>query len=309
MTDTSPRAVALGYFDGLHRAHMAVLRRTLAAQERGYIPAVLLFDRPPAEVLRGTAVPRLTTEADRRARLSDMGFTLIDESFERIRALSPAAFVQGYLKKELNAAEVVCGYNYTFGAGGRGDADLLKTLCAENGIAVSVCPPLRFRGEDISASRIRRAVISGDMEEAVEMLGAPLSFTAPVFHGDGRGRGLNAPTANQFLPDGFIVPKYGVYASLVRFDGQTFPAVTNVGVRPTFHGDSLRCETHIMGFSGSLYDRPVELGLVAFLRPEQVFPDAAALSRQIEADRANALKALGGRFPTSAADLHNNSET
>lgn len=281
---SSKTAVALGYFDGLHIAHQKVLDAALAKKAEGLIPSVLLFDVPPAEALTGQKIPRLMTDADRDRVLENRGFAPRRIRFAEIRDLTPEQFVREILQKELDAAFVCCGYNYRFGKHGAGDATLLTALCEQAGIDVFVLPETDELGEPVSSSRIRRLVQNGDMDAAVRLLGRPLLFTAPVFSGDHRGRTLGTPTINQYLPEGFIRPKFGVYVSDVLVGDRILRGVTNIGSRPTFDGESVRSETYILDYSGNLYGQDVTVGLLHFLRPELKFPDADALKKQIAKD-------------------------
>ena len=288
MCDHKNLALALGYFDGLHIAHEAVLNAALAQQNTGLTPAVLLFDRHPESVLFGTEVPRLLTEADRDAILLSRGFRLIKLSFAEIKDLSPESFVADILHETLGCAFVSCGYNYRFGKNGAGTAQTLASLGEQYGIRVSVCEQVTLNGEAVSSSAIRRAIAAGEMAQAAAMLGRPLTFSAPVFSGDHRGRLLGTPTINQYLPRGFIVPAFGVYASVTDAEGERYPSVTNIGARPTFGGGSVRSETHIIGFSGDLYGKEVRVGLLGFIRSELKFDSAEALRAQIARDAAKA---------------------
>ena len=283
------RAVALGYFDGLHIAHLRVLDAAReGAKEKDLVPGVLLFDRPPAEVVTGVAVPRLMTDADRDETLRDWGFELLNAAFASIRELSPEAFVSQILCKKLGAKLVSCGYNYRFGKGGAGDAAALGALCAARGIETRVVTERDLFGAPVSSSRIRSLVEEGRLEEAGALLGRPLRFSAPVFRGDRRGRLLGTPTINQYLPAGFVTPRFGVYVSEVLLDGKAYRAVTNVGSRPTFGEGSVRSETYILGFEGDLYGRAPRLSLLKFLRPEMKFPSVEELKAQITRDAAAA---------------------
>jgi riboflavin kinase/FMN adenylyltransferase len=285
-------ALALGYFDGLHIAHQKVLSAALEQQKNALTPAVLLFDRHPASVLTGIEVPRLLTDADRDALLASMGILPVKLCFAEIKDLTPEAFVEEILCERLSCAFVSCGFNYRFGKGGAGTAELLQTLCEAKGIDVSVSPQVTLRGEPVSSSAIRRAVAAGETEKAVAMLGRPLTFTAPVFSGDHRGRTLGTPTVNQYLPEGFVTPAFGVYASVTEINGVRCPSVTNIGSRPTFGGGTVRSETHIIGFSGDLYGRTLRVELLSFLRPEMKFASADALREQISRDARRAEEAV-----------------
>ena len=285
-------ALALGYFDGLHIAHKKVLDTVLAQSEQGLVPAVLLFDEAPAEVLRGVPVPRLITEAERDARLADMGLAAVNVSFRGLMSLSPERFVKEILFERLNCAFVCCGYNYRFGKEGAGDAKTLRAECAKYGITTHVCKQVRFSGRTVSSTAIRAALSAGDVVLAAGMLGRPFGFASPVVSGDRRGRTLGTPTINQVIPSALVMPLFGVYASVAEFGGKRYPAVTNIGSRPTFSGESARSETFILDFCGDLYGQTVRLELVRFLRPEKRFPDAGALKAQIALDAQAAAEVI-----------------
>jgi riboflavin kinase/FMN adenylyltransferase len=281
-------AVALGFFDGLHLAHRQVLAAAAAQREKGLQPCVLLFDDHPQHVLNGKTVPKLLQNEKRDVLLTEMGLTAVNCSFERIRNESPREFVSQVLFGELNAAFVSCGYNYRFGRNGAGDAAALKELCGEYGIEVSVCPEMDFEGEPVSSTVIRRLIENGEAEPAARLLGRPFSFSAEVIAGDRRGRLLGTPTVNQKLPDDMVIPRYGVYVSEVRFGGNMYTGVTNIGARPTFHAPEVRSETFILDFDGDLYGQTVETALVKYLRPVMAFDSADALKAQIAEDIAAA---------------------
>ncbi len=288
MCEQKKTALALGFFDGLHIAHTAVLSSVLAQKTRGLTPAVLLFDRHPAEVLFNVPVPGLLTPEDRDALLAEMGLESVTLPFGALKDLSPRRFAEEILVRRFGCAFVSCGYNYRFGKNGEGDASLLAALGEACGFAVSVCGRVCLNGQPVSSTAIRRAVAAGDMQTAASMLGRPFGFTAPVAGGDGRGRNLGSPTVNQAIPAGLQHPKSGVYASAVMLEGKKYAAVTDIGVRPTFGGGEERCETFILDYSGDLYGERVSLGLLKYLRPERAFPSAGALSAQIAQDALSA---------------------
>ena len=287
MTETK-RAVALGYFDGLHKGHAEVLGKTLGAADRGFVPSVMLFDVPPAEAVTGRKTERLLTDDERDGVLKMSGFELLYISFNELRDMSPREFVEEVLCRRFNAGEVFCGFNYTFGKNGEGDVESLKTECSRFGINVNVSGCVTVDGETVSSSAIRKLIADGKTERANEMLGYSFGFTAPVFSGDHRGRLLGAPTINQYLPDGLVTPKFGVYAAVADINGMCYSGVTNIGKRPTFDGVSLRSETFILGFDGDLYGKNVTVRLVSFIRGEMKFPSADALKEQIVRDERTA---------------------
>lgn len=278
------RAVALGYFDGFHIGHREVLGNTLEAFERGLVPAVMLFDVPPAEAVTGKKVPRLMTDTERNEILKNSGFELLFVSFSEIRDMSPHEFAEKILRDRFNAAEVYCGFNYSFGKDGSGKSDTLISECGMLGIKAYVSDCVTSDGEQVSSGTVRKLIENGEIEKANKMLGYYFGFTSSVFTGDRRGRLLGWPTVNQYLPDGLVTPKFGVYASVALIDGEKHAGVTNIGKRPTFDGESLRSETFILGFSGDLYGRDITVRLVSFIRSEMKFSSAEALKIQIGKD-------------------------
>jgi len=289
---TEPTALALGNFDGLHRGHALVLRGAKQmAQAQGLVPGVLLFDEHPRQVLCGQAPPLLMTAEEKQKRLEESGFRVFTLSFRTAKDLSPEAFVL-LLQTQFHAKAVCCGRNYRFGKDAAGTAQTLKTLCDSRGIAVQIVDDVRYKGELISSSRIRRAIENGEMEDANAMLLFPFSYRLSVVPGDKRGRTLGFPTANQFFLPQMIRPCAGVYASKVHLNGVWYPAVTNIGIRPTIGTETFRSETCILGFSGDLYGTALEVFPLHYLRGEQKFQDLAALRAAMENDAKAAREVL-----------------
>lgn len=277
-------AIALGYFDGLHIAHRAVINEAVRYSDYGFIPAVLLFDAHPRSVLNNENVSFLLQKDKRDSMLNSLGVVPLYVAFDEIKDMSPEEFVREVLIGRLNAGAVCCGFNYRFGKNGSGDPSELERLAGDYKLMLTVCPPVSAGGQEVSSTAIRNAIKEGNAEKAAEMLGYPFMFSSEVFTGDRRGRLLGAPTINQFLPEGIAVPRFGVYASKVYFDNKEYTGVTNIGSRPTFDGGSVRSETFILDFNGDLYGREVEVHLYSFIRPECRFPDALSLQEQIAKD-------------------------
>ncbi|MDO4379261.1 MAG: riboflavin biosynthesis protein RibF [Clostridia bacterium] len=280
--------LALGNFDGIHKGHRAVLEKALfEAEKRGLVPAVLLFDEHPKKVLFGEAPPSIITESDKREQLSKMGFSIVTASFSEIQNLSAAEFITK-IYCSLNVRAISCGYNYRFGKDAQGDTSLLKTECEKLGISLFVAPETIFEGEAISSTRIRNALQNGEIKNANAMLGREFSYCIEVVSGDRRGRLLGFPTINQFFPPNFVKLRKGVYASKVELSHRWYPAVTNIGTRPTVDGESFRSETCILGFSGDLYGAEVEVFLLDFLRDETKFDSVETLTDAISRDAKKA---------------------
>lgn len=276
--------IALGFFDGLHTAHKAVLNEAKKQAGDKLFPAVMLFNEHPRKVLNGDAVSSLLQNEKRDKILKNQGLEALFVPFSEIKDMSPEVFVKEILVDAFNAKGVVCGFNYRFGKNGEGDSRKLQELCEKYALSVTVCPEYAIDGETVSSTKIRKAIENGEIGKANKMLGFPFGFSAEVFSGDKRGRLLGSPTINQFLPEGLSVPKFGVYASKVYFDGKEYIGVTNIGSRPTFQGNSVRSETYIVDFNGDLYGKTVEVEIYEFLRTEKKFPDAESLKMQIALD-------------------------
>jgi riboflavin kinase/FMN adenylyltransferase len=276
------RAIALGVFDGLHVAHTQVIRAAKAFA--GMEPSVLLFNKHPQQYLNGAAPKALMTKTTRNALLTAEGYTLLHMPFPKIAELSPEAFVQEILLKKFHAGAVTCGYHYRFGKDAAGDTTRLELLCEENGLACTVISKITYLDQPVSSSRIREALSEGRMEDAAAMLGNPFSFILPVLHGDEIGRTMGSPTINQQFPRDFVVPRHGTYVSETLIGDTWNRSVTNIGRRPSFEANKLRCETHILDFDGDLYDRHIPVRLLQFLRDEVRLPNLESLSVQIQQD-------------------------
>ena len=293
-----PRAscVALGFFDGVHRGHIAVLSEAAARAKAMGLPLLVYTFR--AEDAPKADAPLLSTDAERAALFYALGASLcVFEDFSSARTTPPDRFVNEVLLETLGTRCAVVGEDFRFGHRAAGDAALLNRLLSENGASAIALPPVLHGGAPISSSRIRAALALGDACEAAVLLGRPYALTLPVCHGKALGRTMGLPTANQELPDGRAIPADGVYATeCVLPDGRTLRGVTDIGLRPTVAGKERRMETHILDFSGDLYGAPLTVCFLARLRGEVTFPTLSALIEQIKNDvkEARAWKAQNG---------------
>ena len=288
--DKTARAVALGSFDGMHKGHKAVIACALSYKERGLVPCALLFTSHPLLSLTGKAPQEILQPSLRDRLLEDMGVEEKFTEFENVKDMTPREFFTQILIDTLGAGALCCGEDYRFGKGGSGDVNTLKDLCGEYGVALTVAPTVMYLGQPVSSTRIRAAVMQGDIPAANDMLGRPFGYEAIVKHGHRRGHLIGAPTINQYFDGGFIVPKNGVYASSVIYGGTEYAGVTNIGLRPSFENEDLRSETCILGFDGDLYGENVQVNLFEYLRPEKPFPDIESLKAQIALDAKKSLK-------------------
>ncbi len=282
--------VALGTFDGLHMGHKAVITAEKSQYERKI--ALMFIQHPQSK--NGEAPCRLITPQQEREILFSWGVEPVYLDFTEISEMSPTEFVDTILVDKLNAKSIACGFNYRFGKGAEGDVNTLMTLCAEREIKLTVVDKIEYNDEPVSSTRIREAVRTGDMKAARAMLGRYFSYDFEVLHGDERGRVLGSPTINQFFTHDFQVPEFGVYASFTDVDGEIYPSVTNVGVRPTIGNSEKRSETNIIGYNGDLYGQYPRVFLVEKIRGEKAFGSLDELRESIFADREKALNILKG---------------
>lgn len=301
-------SVALGTFDGIHRGHFNVIKSAVDGSKRGLIPCVVSFYPHPQKVLTGKAPPTLLTVSQRELVHSSMGVKLcylLD--FEQIASLSPREFVKDILVDKLNVKEISCGYDYRFGKGGSGNPQVLKDICNELGIKLTIVERVDLDGERISSTAIRKAIEEGNIKHANKMLGRPFCYDFIVVGGNKNGRTIGFPTINQYFPDGFILPKFGVYASRTFVDGWWKPSITNFGVKPTVGSDRPVSETCILDYSGDLYGEEVWVQLLDFIRPERKFASLEELREQIKidtvkAEECNKLKAVIFDFDDTLSD-------
>ena len=281
------RVIALGFFDGVHLGHAALLRLTRRrADELGIPAAVLTFDTHPDTLVYHQPVPLINTLEDRKYLMEEK-FSMdevILAHFDRVMMEMPwEAFVEDYLLGELGAKHVVCGHDFSFGYRGQGTPDKLRRLCAQRGVGVNVVDKVSLGGITVSSTHIRQLIRQGDMEAAAQMLGHRHFLSGEVLHGKELGRRLGFPTANLALPEGLIAPAYGVYATLVTLpDGSAHPAVTNVGVRPTVHDQLGRLvEAWILDCTAELYGEKIRVEFFTRLRGEKKFDSLEALREEV----------------------------
>ena len=286
------RVIALGFFDGVHLGHAALLRRTVEeAARRGVTPAVFTFDRPPKEVVTGIPCPLIASPEDRKSLLERM-FGIKDVIMvpfdHEMMTTAWDDFVTRILVERYHAVHLVAGHDHHFGHKNQGSPELLVEKCRELGLGCDIIPKVELDGITVSSTYIRTLVADGEMERAARFLGHPHCLSQMVRHGQHFGRTIGIPTINLSIPEGVIVPRHGVYITRVCLpDGRSFPGVTNVGVRPTVsHNGIITVETFLLDFEGDLYDQHIRLEFFRHLRDEQRFDNAEALKAQIHRDIA-----------------------
>ncbi len=277
-------AVALGNFDGMHVGHMAVLRAAKGFESKGLTPLALLFDEHSLKAITGTAPPMLMTADERNRIIAENGLKIKTIVFNEIKDLSPQDFVEKILVGRFGARAVCCGYNYRFGKNASGNAQTMKEICDRLGLECRIAGEVDVDSRAASSTEIRKFIESGEIEKANKMLGHPFGFCARVIDGDKRGRTLGFPTINQELPDGLVLPKFGVYQADVTVDGEHYKGVANIGMRPTVGTEKILSETYIIDFDESIYGESVDIRLIKFIRPERKFSSFDELARQIKTD-------------------------
>lgn len=296
-----PTSVALGCFDGLHLGHQEVIDRTVVDKAEGLVPSVFTFQENPLQVLTGKIVPSLLTPQMRKQLLADMGVEQIFmPAFRDMMHIEAEDFVRTVLKETCKAANVYCGFNYHFGTGGKADAQDLKRFGAKYGIKVTIVKAVASKNAiPVSSTQIRTYLQQGQVELATAMLGRYFAYQFPVVEGNKLGRKLGFPTINQPMPQIFVKPKRGVYASLVTLEqGDTLYGVTNIGVKPTVGDDYIvASETWLPNFSGNLYGTSPKVELVSYIREEQKFANLEALGEQIKKDKQTAFARLEKECP------------
>jgi riboflavin kinase/FMN adenylyltransferase len=281
--------LALGNFDGVHRGHAKIIDRVRRrADERGVTGAALTFDPHPSRVLRpDKAPPLLMTSGQKLDALADAGMAgvAVVRFTEELSRWDPERFVRTVLVEWLKVAEVWVGANFLFGHERAGNFSLLRDLSGRYGFRAEKIDPVRYREFVVSSTRVRRLVAEGRVDEAGALLGHHYMLEGVVAHGEQRGRQLGFPTAN-LSTDNELFPPNGVYATAVLLDGDIHPAVTNVGLRPTFARSSSDpvVESHIFDLDEDLYGRAIKVAFVQRLRDEVAFTDPDVLRTQIARD-------------------------
>lgn len=289
--DQKKTVIALGFFDGLHLGHAALLERTKRrAAELGAAPAVLTFDVHPDTFVKRERVELLNSAEDRRyiaKRFFGIEKLLYIHFDAETMRLPWQEFMEN-VSRAYGASYYIIGHDFSCGYRGQGTAALLQAWCEENGLGCDVIPPVMHNGILVSSTYIRDLIRDGEMERAAEFLGHPHLLTDTVRTGFRIGRTMDFPTINMAFEEGVLVPRKGVYASRVLLPDGEHGAVTNIGMRPTFDGHRITVETHILDYSADLYGQRVCVEFCSFLRPEQKFDSVEALRAQIRNDSEQA---------------------
>lgn len=283
------RAIALGFFDGVHIGHSALMKKTLLiGREFDIVPSVITFDTHPQGLVGGEPVQLINSPEDRAGLIhrvfgiDDIIFLHFDKETAKVQW---DKFIE-HLIDEFGARHLIAGHDFRFGYGGRGNSDLLQSRCTQLGIGCDIIPEVKLDGVTCSSTHIRELISGGNIEIANRFLGHPHVLTDVVRYGYRLGRTLGTPTINMCFSDGVLIPAFGVYATKAFLeDGSSHIGVTNVGVRPTVgNGGKITAETHILNYQGNLYGRQVRIEFYSHLRPEIKFSGIDQLKAQIQKD-------------------------
>ena len=278
--------ICLGNFDGVHLAHQTLMHEAVRMKREEYPNAAacaLCFQVPSSDFLKKAPPAHLCTNHQKLEYFRDAGMDyaiLVD--FSQIRTLSPTEFVREILQNVCGCVAAVCGFNYRFGFGGAGDAEMLTRLLSGR---VSVQDEIRLEGMTVSSTNIRAMIAAGEVGRAATLLGRPYALRAPVVRGKGLGHTIGVPTVNQYFPNEMLPPKSGVYVTDCSVGNRRFRSVSNVGIHPTVDADAtLNCETHLLDCNEDLYDQTVTVHFLDRLRDESKFDSLDDLIQQITRD-------------------------
>ncbi len=281
---TSPTAVALGRFDGVHLAHKAVISSASAIKNH-LTPAVFTFCDNPNK----STPYLLTTQEEKEHLIAKCGTeVLVNAFFDSVRNMSAEEFVDTVLCRSMNAKAVFCGFNYRFGKGAGADSSTLARLCKERGIAFTCIDEV----EGFSSTAVRNLLSAGKAKDAAKILGRNYTLKGTIVHGNALGRTIDTPTLNVDVPKDKLLPLFGVYATTATIDGKVYRSITNIGLKPTVGSERPTVETYLLDTKGDFYGEVAKLELVDFIRTEQKFLSLEALGKTIKKDIEIARKIL-----------------
>lgn len=281
--------VALGSFDGLHLGHMKLIDKAIElAKKNNGKSMVFTFNNHPLSIINKEIMPKLLMDKETKLKvLKHKGLDvlrLVDFN-KKFMNLSPEEFILNIIEN-YNSKGIVVGFNYRFGYKNLGDVELLKELSKKYGFELFVIKPVKYKKEVVSSSHIRHVIAdAGDMDKANAMLSRPFTIFGAVIRGRQIGRVMGFPTINLDYNREFIIPRGGVYFTIVQYNGEYFKGVTNVGYNPTVENEKLSIETHILNFNKDIYDEKIRLYFINRIRDEKKFNSIVELSQRIKKDK------------------------
>lgn len=279
--------VTLGKFDGMHLGHSMLFQQMKMQEKNDLSSVVVTFDKSPLALLTENSTEYILSR-DEKYRVYEKkqpDYLLEIPLTKNFLALEPEEFVKRYLVDGLNAKVIIVGKDYHFGKGRAGNPRLLQELAEKYGFEVMILDKLCYKGEEVSSTRIREAIHEGKLSEANDMLGYPYFLMEKVIRGRQLGRTIGVPTINMQVPDGKVLPPFGVYAVNVVIDGESYKGMANLGVKPTVgEHNPINLETYILNYEGDLYDKICVIEFFEYVRPEKKFESIEQLKLQIEKD-------------------------
>lgn len=289
-------SLTLGNFDGIHLGHQSLLQRTVTEAKARQIPSVVVtyFPNPAVVLGKRENFKYLSSQSIKTQLIESFQIDyLIELPFtESLSKMSAEAFLEDIIIGQLHAKYIVIGYNHFFGSNRRGDYQLLKDNANKYSYDVELQEAVSLEGEKISSSYIRKKIESGDLRTANELLGRTFFLEGRIMEGQKRGRTIQYPTANLEIPTDVILPAIGVYACYTHVQGKKFPSMVNVGLNPTFDGQTIHIESHIFDFSGDIYGETMQIHFVEKIRDEKKFDGIDALRGQLALDEKNSREIL-----------------
>ncbi len=280
-------AVAIGKFDGVHIGHRRLLKEILEQKKKGLSPCVFTFDPAPAVLFGRSDGKELTTKEEKRTLFERLGVDILIEFplTKESAAMEPEAFVRQVLKAQMNTKFIAAGTDLSFGAGGRGNTQLLQGLAKELDFTVKTIHKVCVNGKEVSSTYIRSLLEQGEMKGVEECLGMPYMIAGKVIHGNRIGRTIGFPTVNQLPAASKLLPPLGVYTSKIKWNQKEFLGISNIGCKPTVAAEGIcGVESYIYDFEESIYGDFIEVYLQEFKRPEQKFHNLDALKAQLQED-------------------------
>lgn len=294
-----PITIVMGNFDGVHRGHQELIKQCiLESKKNNWSSCVLTFDPHPTQVIVGSERIKYLTTREQKIEIIkklDVDYLYMMPFNMKLAYTGPEEFVINSLVKVFILKKVFIGFNYYFGKKAAGTPQLLKEYGDKYGFQVSIFQPFTIGNDIVSSTIIRRKIAEGDIEYAAKLLGYWPIMDGKVVPGHKRGRKLGFPTANFSIPEYIQMPSYGVYAVYANINGQTYPAIANIGVKPTFGSNKEMIEVHIMGLKENIYDETIKISLISKIRDERRFNSAEELMKQISRDISEAENILNDK--------------
>ncbi|MEG0392195.1 MAG: bifunctional riboflavin kinase/FAD synthetase [Anaerovoracaceae bacterium] len=286
--DIENTVIALGNFDGVHKGHQELIRRTVkSAEAAGIKSAVFTFSNHPRNLIgKGETVKNILYWEDKAEIIGEMGIDyLFNIPFtEEILTLSPLAYIDDLLLGKLKMKEAYCGFNYHYGYKAEGNVEILMKESLDKGFGIHVLEPVQIEGEVVSSTLIRSLIEQGDVHKCSKYLGRYYSIGGEVVVGNRLGKTIGFPTSNLVIDETMITPPNGVYVTYCVYNGVRYPSITNVGVKPTIGEYNKNVETHIFNFDKELYGKTIRVEFLKKMRDERKFDHVEALSKQITED-------------------------